>query len=68
MSSVVQVDERSAKEVGEFLAHIRPAGEKPDVVDAHVALVTRATRSLVWTSDPGDMALHGVDSAFIRRV
>lgn len=67
--SVVQVDERSAKEIGEFLAHLRPPqGQKPDVVDAHVALVTRATRSLVWTTDPSDMARYGVNAEFVRRV
>ena len=67
--SIVQVDERSAKEVGEFLAHLRlPDGEKPDVVDAHVALVARATRSLVWTSDPSDMARYQVSPEFVRRL
>lgn len=65
--SVVQVDERSAKSVGEFIASLRlPESFRPDVVDAHVALVTRATRSLVWTSDPEDMRRYGVDAAAIR--
>jgi hypothetical protein len=62
------VDERSAKEVGEFLAGLRLDGGKADVVDAHVALVTRATRSLVWTSDPDDMARYQVDADFVRRI
>jgi predicted nucleic acid-binding protein len=67
--NVVQVDERSAKEIGEFLAHLRFAdGEKPDIVDAHAALVARATRSLVWTSDPSDMTRYQVSRAFVRRV
>jgi hypothetical protein len=66
---VIQVDERSAKEIGEFVVHVRlPESEKPDVVDAHVALVARATRSLVWTSDPSDMLRYGVDARFIRRI
>jgi predicted nucleic acid-binding protein len=65
---VVQVDERSAREVGELIAALRLADDKPDVVDAHVALVARATRSLVWTSDPGDLERYGVDPAFIRRL
>ena len=67
--SVVQVDERSAKQIGEFLAHLRlPDNENPDVVDAHIALVARATRSLVWTSDPGDMTRYGVDPQFVRKL
>jgi hypothetical protein len=67
--TVVRVDERSAKEIGEFLSYLRlPEGEKPDVVDAHVALVARATRSLVWTTDPSDMARYGVPADFVRRV
>ena len=67
--SVVQVDERSAKSIGEFLASLRlsePA--KPDLVDAHVALLARATRSLVWTSDPKDLARYRVDADFIRKL
>ena len=68
-ATVVRVDESSAKEIGVFLAHLRlPATEKPDVVDAHVALVTRATGSLVWTSDPSDMARYGVESRFVRKL
>jgi hypothetical protein len=67
--TIVQVDERSAKEIGEFLARCRLSDtEKPDVVDAHAALVARATRSLVWTSDPDDMLRYQVNADFIRRV
>ena len=65
--SVVQIDERSARDVGEFIASQRlPDREEPDVVDAHVALTARATRSLVWTSDAGDMKRYGVGPNFIR--
>lgn len=39
---------------------------EPDIADAHVALVTRATRSLVWTGDPGDTEAYRVPSDFIR--
>jgi hypothetical protein len=65
----VQVDERSAKTIGEFIASLQlPQPIKPDVVDAHVALVARATRSLVWTSDPEDMASYKVDASLVRRL
>ncbi|HEX4341283.1 MAG TPA: hypothetical protein VH062_35480 [Polyangiaceae bacterium] len=66
--TVVQVDERAAREIGEFIASLRITETKPDVVDAHVALLARSTRSLVWTSDPDDMARHRVDEDLIRRV
>jgi hypothetical protein len=67
--TVVQVDERAAREIGEFVASLRLSEpQKPDVVDAHVALTTRATRSLVWTSDPEDMARYRVGAEFIRRL
>ena len=67
--TVVQVHERSARDIGEFIASIQlPEGLRPDVVDAHVALVTRATKSLVWTSDPEDMARYHVGSKFVRRL
>jgi hypothetical protein len=39
-----------------------------DVVDAHVALTTRATKSLVWTSDPNDMTRYGVAPSQIRKI
>jgi predicted nucleic acid-binding protein len=63
---IVQVDERSAREIGEFIATLQPDVTHPDIVDAHVALVTRRTGSLVWTSDPDDMRAYLVDSRFIR--
>jgi hypothetical protein len=67
--TVVQVDERTAKEIGEFVVSVRlPESERPDVVDAHVALVTRATRSLVWTTDPDDMLRYRVGADFIRKI
>jgi hypothetical protein len=67
--SVVQVDDRSARQIGEFIAGVhRPGRSKPDVVDAHVALVTRTTRSLVWTSDPDDMLAYQVERDFIRKL
>jgi len=67
--SVVQVDERSAREIGEFIACVRLSRRtKPDIADAHVALVTRATRSLVWTSDPQDMKAYQVDADCIREL
>ena len=54
---VVTMDERAARQIGELVARLRlPDDARLDVVDAHVALTTRATKSLVWTSDPGDMA------------
>ena len=65
---VVQIDERSAREIGEFIATLQPELTAPDIVDAHVALVTRATRSLVWTSDPDDMLRYRVEPRFIRRL
>lgn len=67
--AVVSVDERAARQIGELIAHLRLAeGEKVDVVDAHVALTTRATRSLVFTSDPNDMARYGVAPTQIRKL
>lgn len=67
--TVVQVDECSAREIGEFIASVRLRHHtKPEIADAQVALVTRATASLVWTSDPEDMASYGVDADFVRRI
>jgi len=66
---VVQIDEASARSIGEFIASVRFSGDaKPDVVDAHVALLARATRSLVWTSDPADMKRYQVDEVLIRKL
>jgi len=68
-ATVVVVDERAARQIGEFIARLRPPNDaRDDVVDAHVALTTRATKSLVWTSDPKDMARYGVDQRFIRKI
>ena len=68
-TAVVVVDERAARQIGEFIARLRlPNDMRADVVDAHVALTTRATKSLVWTSDPKDMASYGVEQRFIRKV
>jgi predicted nucleic acid-binding protein len=65
--TVVQVDERAAREVGEFIAAVHRRREvKPDVVDAHVALTTRSTGSVVWTSDADDMRAYDVGEEFIR--
>jgi predicted nucleic acid-binding protein len=67
--TVVALDERAARNVGEFVTSLHLAEhERPDVVDAHVALVARATRSLVWTSDPKDMARYRVEASLIRAV
>ena len=64
------MDQSVARQIGEFIAslHVPEGEEKPDVVDAHVALTTRATRSLVWTSDPKDVACYGVATDYIRRI
>ncbi len=68
-ATVVPVDERTARQIGEFIATARlPDDVDVDVVDAHVALTTRATKSLVWTSDPKDMARYGVDPKHIRKL
>jgi hypothetical protein len=67
--TVVQVDELVARQIGEFLAGLRlPKDVRADVVDAHVALTTRATQSLVWTSDPMDMTRYGVAPSHIRPI
>ena len=68
-TTVVSVDERAARQIGEFVARLSlPDDLRVDIVDAHVALTTRATKSLVWTSDPSDMARYGVDAKQIRKV
>jgi hypothetical protein len=67
--AVFQIDERSAREIGEFIAAVRfPPSAKPDIADAQVALVARSTKSLVWTSDPHDMAAYGVPTDFVRKL
>jgi hypothetical protein len=67
---VVQIDQPAARQIGEFIGSLHlPEGEgKADVVDAQVALTTRATRSLLWTSDPEDMVRYGVTADCIRRI
>ena len=68
-ATVVSVDELAARQIGEFIACVHlPDGVRVDVVDAHVALTTRATRSLVWTSDPEGMAQYGVGPEQIRKI
>ena len=68
-TTVVSVDERAARQIGEFIASFRVRDRaRVDVVDAHVALTTRATGSLVWTSGPEDMTRYGVDPKQIRRI
>jgi len=68
-ATVVTIDERAARQIGEFVAHLRLRDDaRADVVDAHVALTTRATKSLVWTSDPRDMLRYGVAPAQIRTI
>jgi predicted nucleic acid-binding protein len=65
--TVVPLDERAAREIGELLSATRPSGaEKPDVGDAHAALLARATGSLVWTSEALDMERYGLSPDFIR--
>lgn len=69
LATVVSVDEPTARQIGEFIAAAQlPDGVRADVVDAHVALTTRATRSVVWTSDPEDMARYGVRAEQIRKL
>jgi hypothetical protein len=69
LAPVVSVDEPAARQIGEFIAaaHL-PDGARADVVDAHVALTTRATRSVVWTSDPENLARYGVRAEQIRKI
>jgi hypothetical protein len=49
---VEPLDDRTARQVGLVLDD---AGAR-DVVDGHVALLTRRVRGTVYTSDPGDLA------------
>jgi hypothetical protein len=66
---VVAVDLIEARRIGELVARARfGRGGKPDVVDAHAALLARETQSLVYTSDPTDLSRYGVPSALIRKV
>lgn len=63
---VVAVGERDAKEIGEFIATTAPNSR--DVVDAHVALITRARDAVVFTSDSDDIIAYGVDPARVQLV
>jgi hypothetical protein len=66
---VVALDAVEGRHVGELIARARLQGRaKPDVVDAHSALITRATGSLVFTSDAADLAAYGVAEKRIRKV
>lgn len=66
---VVSLDRVEARRVGEFVARSKPErSTKPDVVDAHVALLTRETKSLVYTTDPRDLLRYGVPKSHIRRI
>ena len=67
--TVYALDALEARHVGELIARIGwKRRAKPDVVDAHTALLARMTRSLVYTSDAGDLARYGVPEAMIRSV
>ena len=64
--TVVPLDLLEARRVGELVAHARFSPRaRPDVVDAHAALLARETRSLVYTSDPEDLVRYGVPGALI---
>lgn len=65
---VVALDAMEARRVGEFVARAPSNAGRADVVDAHVALMTRETSSLVYTSDLGDLVRYGVPRALVRRV
>lgn len=66
---VIALDAGEARRLGEFIARVRSKrSRRPDVVDAHAALIARETRSLVYTSDAGDLALYGVPTAILRNV
>ena len=57
---VVALNTAEARRVGEFIAKNVHHGTRPDIVDAHTALLALSTRSLVYTSDPGDLEKYGV--------
>jgi predicted nucleic acid-binding protein len=67
---VVALDAREGRRVGELIARTmgRKRKARPDVVDAHTALLARETQSLVYTSDPDDIGRYGVALERIRRV
>jgi hypothetical protein len=67
---VVALDLAEGRRVGELIARTiggRRRG-RPDVVDAHAALLGRETKSLVYTSDPDDIVRYGMAAERIRRV
>lgn len=67
---VAALDAFEGRRVGELVAREKGAKRKtrPDVVDAHTALLARETKSLVYTSDPDDIGRYGVAPERIRRV
>jgi len=66
---VVALDMLEARRVGEFIARARfKRTTRVDIVDAHAALLSRETRSLVYTSDERDLVRYGVPGSSIRRV
>lgn len=66
---VVALDELEGRRVGELIVRAKlPRKMKPDVVDAHAALMALMTRSLVVTSDPRDLLAYGVPSTLVMRV
>lgn len=65
---VVALDAMEARRVGEFVARAPSNIGRADVVDAHVALLTRETRSLVYTRDVDDLVRYGVPRVLVHRV
>lgn len=65
---IVALDTAEARRVGEFIAKNVTSGARPDIVDAHTALLALSTGSLVYTSDAGDLARYGVPPARLVRV
>ena len=65
---VVALDGDEARRVGEFIAKHVVRGFRPDIVDAHTALLALSTNSLVYTSDPRDLARYGVPATRLVRV
>lgn len=66
---VVALDLLEARRVGEFITHAKLEPKaKPDVVDAHAAFLALETRSLVYTTDEGDLTRYGVPKSLICRI
>lgn len=66
---VLPMLQSTALAIGRMLAVLSRGRESGvDVVDAHVALITTETRSIVWTSDRTDLTTYGVDQRRIRFV